>query len=145
MIVGNEEILTEDALQLIRMLINDARRIAGMFHGQNRSAKFRANWPDEYQFAEHEWRNFMDTTLAMYADALRDTRRSDYDKRCMYLASVLWHMVSSAAPEHYLGEQLVPGTEKFEGSKTENIRIGGLFGRQSMTFAELALPNKRFH
>lgn len=144
-IAGNEELADEEAIELIRMLINDARQIAGVFHGENRSAKFRANWPDEYGFAESEWRNFMEAALVMYAEAMGDPKRSEHDKRRMYLASVLWHMAASQAPEHFTGEQIMPGSEKFEGSKRENVRITGMFGRQAMSFAELALPNKRFH
>lgn len=145
MIVGNEDISTEEAISLVRMLVDDARQFAGVFHGENRSPKFRADWPNEYVFAESEWRHFVEAVLLLYAQALNDPYRSEYDKRRIYLATLLWQEVSAEASEHYAGEQMLPGTEKFEGSKSENIRITGMFGRHAMTFAELALPSKRFH
>jgi hypothetical protein len=145
LVVNGEQIPKSEAFALIRMLMNDAKEIAGVFHGQNRSEKFRANWPDEKAFAECEWRNFMEAARAMYAEALGDPQRSEYDKRRMFLAIALWQQVEATSPETYGGIQMLPGTQQFEGDKFENRKIAENFGKHSNTFKELLLNSSAYH
>lgn len=143
--VNGEKIPKAEALELIRMIMNDAKEIAGVFHGQNRSPKFRANWPDEYVFAEAEWRNFMEAARAMYAQELGDPHRSEYDKRRMFLAICLWDQVDKAAPEKFGGLQIMPNTQQFVGDKVENRKIAEKFGKHAMSFKDLAMSSTRYH
>lgn len=143
--VNGEQIPKSEALQLIRMIMNDAKEIAGVYHGQNRSAKFRANWPDEYVFADCEWRNFMEAARAMYAQELGNPHRSEYDKRRMFLAIALWSQVEADAPEKFAGLQMTPGTQQFEGDKAENRKIVENFGKKSDTFKDLLMGSTKYH
>jgi hypothetical protein len=129
----NGEIVSErDAQAALRMLMNDAKRFAGEFHNMNRSAKFRANWPNEDKFAASEWRNFIEAVHGLYAEQLGKPNVSEHDKKLMHRAIVLWKMTSRAG-ELMTGRtnnilQIMPGTQQFEGDKTENCSIVEKFG-----------------
>lgn len=127
-VINGENITKEEAAKLIRMLCEDAKRIAGEFHGMERSAKFRINWPNEYIFAEAEWRNFMEAARAMYAARLGDPKTSPVDARAMHLALVLEAQVSKGA-ETDNRLQLTPNTQQFVGDKSENRKIIEKFGK----------------
>lgn len=142
--VGTEVLSRAEAKDLVRMVIDDARQFAGQFHNMERSTRFRANWPNEYLFAESEWRNFVEAVLLLYTQGMRDSKRPDYERRRMYLASVLWHMVHASAPESYGGQQIAPGSQAFEGDRRENARNMEAFGKQADSFIDLALPGRRF-
>lgn len=143
--VNGEKIPKYKAMELIRMLCNDAKELAGQFHGMNRSDKFRANWPDEYAFAECNWRNFIEAARSYYAQLLGDAQVSEYDKHRMFLAIALWDQAAKTAPESYPGIQLAPGTQQFEGDKYENRKIAETWGRHSMTFKELLMHSTMYH
>jgi hypothetical protein len=142
--VNGERIEKSEALDLIRMLCEDAKEIAGEFYGMNRSAKFRANWPSEYVFADCQWKNFVEAARAMYAARLGDPLTSPYDARRMHLAIVLHTMAEQGAQKHE-GLQIAPNTQQFEGDKFENKKIADSFGKQSDTFKDLLLGSTRFH
>jgi hypothetical protein len=143
--VNGERIEKQEALDLIRMLMDDAKNIAGEFHGMNRSKKFRRNWPNEYAYAECEWRNFMEAARAMYAERLGDPFTSEYDKRRMFLAIALWNQVENQAPEKYGGMQVMPDSQAFEGDKYENRKTVENFGAQSDTFKDLLMGSTKYH
>lgn len=145
MIVGNEELEEREARELVAMIINDARDIAGQFHQLNRSDKFRANWPNEYAYAESEWRSFVQATLQAYAESMGDPRLPERDKRRLFLARLLWAQVEAGAPEAYAGVAIRKGSEQFAGDAFENRQIVNRFGRHSNTVHELALPHRRYH
>jgi hypothetical protein len=129
MIDINGEMLSEhETEQLIKMLLNDAKRMAGEFHNMNRSEKFRANWPDEYKFADLEWRNFVDATIKLYAELLGKTETSEYLKGRMHKAIVLWAHISGEMPKDNR-IQLQPGTLQFEGDPYENKKILETYGK----------------
>lgn len=50
--INGESIPVTEARELIRMLFEDAKQVAGEFHNMERSDKFRVNWPSEYEFAD---------------------------------------------------------------------------------------------
>ena len=102
----------------------------------NLSAKFRVNWPDEYKFADSEWRNFVEAVHAMYAARLGDPKTSPSDARKMHLALVLWAMVGKVSPNLDNRLQLLPDTLQFEGDAYENKKIAETFGKG---------PNLRAH
>ncbi len=126
--VNGEQIEHSEALKIVRMLCEDAKRVAGEFHTMNRSEKFRVNWPDEYQFAESEWRNFIEAVHQMYAEQLGDPDTSPHDARRMFLAIVLWKKIGEVHPtDNRL--QLSPNTLQFEGDKYENKKIVETYGK----------------
>ncbi len=144
--VAGEAISRHEALGLVRMLCNDAKQIAGVFHGMNRSAKFRRNWPNEYVFADANWKNFMESARAMYAERLGDPKTPPSDARKMHLALVLQTMAEQGV-EKDNRLQLAPNTQQFEGDPFENRKIVEQWGKQSNTFKELLMSSStaRYH
>lgn len=142
--INGENISVHEAAEIIRMFRNDAKQIAGLFHNMNRSDKFRANWPNEYTFADMEWKNFIEATRQMYVEQLADPTVSQYKKRRMHLAIVLWSMCEQGSMKDPR-IQLTLDTQQFAGDKFENKKIIENFGRQSNTFKELMLGTAKFH
>lgn len=136
--INGEQVSASEAASLVRMLCNDAKQIAGVFHGMNRSPKFRVNWPNEYVFADANWKTFIEAARAMYAERLGDKSTSDVDKRRMHLAMVLQTMAEQGA-EKDTRLQLAPNTQQFAGDKYENRKIVDRFGKHSGTFKDLLL------
>lgn len=125
--INGELITTQEAMALLRMLYEDAKRMAGKFHGMNRSAKFRVNWPNEYDFAKSEWRNFVEPTRLMYTEKLADPLTSEYDKARIFKVLILQaRMAQNTETDNRL--QIAPGTQQFEGDKKENKNIMDKFG-----------------
>jgi len=125
--VNGESISNEEAMSLIKMLCNDAKQMAGEFHGMERSEKFRINWPDEDEFAKSEWRNFVEATIQLYVEQLKDPKVSPTDKRRLHLAIVLNAMAAKDQPKDNR-LQLAPNTQQFVGDKYENRKIADKFG-----------------
>lgn len=136
--INGEFISSKEAGELIRMLYNDAKQVAGVFHGMNRSKKFRKNWPNEYVFAESEWKNFVVATRQMYLDRLKDPKTLPSDAQRMFKALYLERLAAEGR-EADNRLQLAPNTQQFEGDKYENKKIAEQFGTHSSSFAELAL------
>ena len=136
--INGDIVSAKEAGDLIKMLYNDAKQLAGVFHGMNRSAKFRKNWPNEYVFAESEWKTFIAATRQMYVDRLKDPKTLPSDAKRMFQALYL-ERLAAEGQEADPRLQLAPNTQQFEGDKYENRRIVEDFGDQSNTFAELAL------
>jgi hypothetical protein len=126
--INGEQISEHEASQLIKMLLSDAKRMAGEFHNMTRSEKFRANWPDEYKFANSEWRNFVEATITFYAELLGKPETSEYLKSRMHKAIVLWARIGKEMPKDNR-IQLQPGTLQFEGDPHENKKILETYGR----------------
>lgn len=145
MMVNGEQIPKSKVMELIRMLCNDAKELAGQFHELNRSEKFRENWPNPYVYADCNWRGYVDAVIKAYGTLCGMETVPEYDKRRMFLAIALWQQIASEAPEHYAGIPMQPGTQAFEGDKRENRRIVERFGKQSNTFKELLMGSTRYH
>lgn len=136
--VNGEQLSEKESAELIRMLCNDAKQVAGVFHGMNRSKKFRANWPSEYVFADANWKNFMEATRKMYADRLNDPKCLPADARKMHLALVLEAQIAKGV-ETDNRLQLSPNTQQFVGDPFENKKIVETFGKQSNTLKEVLM------
>jgi hypothetical protein len=136
--INGEFVSSKDAGDLIRMLYNDAKQVAGVFHGMNRSKKFRKNWPNEYVFAESEWKTFVAATRQMYLDRLKDPKTLPYDAQRMFKALYL-ERLAAQGQEADNRLQLAPNTQQFVGDKFENKKIAEKFGTESNSFAKLAL------
>jgi hypothetical protein len=125
--INGEQITNEEATRLIRMLCEDAKKIAGEYHGMKRSAKFRVNWSDEYKFVSANWRTFIVSARAMYAQKLGDPKTKPEDARAMHIALVLQAQMGQGQ-EADTRLQLAPGTQQFEGDAFENKKIVEKFG-----------------
>jgi hypothetical protein len=136
--INGEFVSSKDAGDLIKMLYNDAKQVAGIFHGMNRSKKFRRNWPNEYVFAESEWKNFVVATRQMYLDRLKDPKTLPSDAQRMFKALYL-ERIAGEGQEKDNRLQLAPNTQQFVGDKYENNKISEKFGDESNSFAKLAL------
>lgn len=131
--VNGEKIGRDEYFKIMEMLYHDAKEIAGVFHGENRSDKFRINWPDEDAFVEANWKTFIQAARAIYAERLGgDPNLNAEDKRKMHLAIVLQQMAEVGMRErgHKADTrlQLAPGTQQFAGDKRENLGIMTKFG-----------------
>ena len=134
--VNGEEIAELEAKSVLRMLYKDAKEIAGEFHNMNRSAKFRVNWPDQYKFANSEWRNFIEAARAMYAERLGDPKTPPEDARRMHLALVIDAMAGKNRPKDNR-LQIAPNTQQFVGDPYENRKIAEKFGKNQNLRAAL--------
>ena len=130
--VNGEKIGRDEYFKIMEMLYHDAKEIAGVFHGENRSEKFRANWPDEDLFVEANWRTFVQAARAMYAERLADPKTPQEDARKMHLAIVLQQMAEAGLKQRGVAAdtrlQLEPGTQQFDGDSYENRKIMEKFG-----------------
>lgn len=125
--INGEQITEKEAASLLRMLYHDAKQIAGEFHGLNRSPKFRVNWPDEYLYADANWKTFVDPCRKMYAAKLADPKTRPEDARKIHLALVLQAMMASGEEvDNRL--QVAPDSQQFAGDKKENLNIVEKFG-----------------
>lgn len=140
--VNGERVSRREALDCVRMLCNDAKKIAGEFHGMNRSEKFRRNWPNEYVFADANWKSFMEAARSLYAQQLGNPHVPDYDKRRIHIALVVQTMAEQGA-EKDTRLQITPGSQQFIGDRFENRKIVDQFGKQSNTFKDLLLSSAR--
>lgn len=131
--INGEQITNEEAMGLIRMLYHDAKQLAGQFYDADRSVKFRTNWPDQYKFANSEWKSFIEATRTAYALQLGDPKTKPEDARRMHLALVLEAKIGEGK-EKDNRLQLFPNTQQFVGDKHENKKILEKFG---------AVPNYR--
>lgn len=142
--VNGERIPVTEAGNLVRMLCNDAKQIAGVFHGMNRSTKFRKNWPNEYTFADCNWKSFLDAARKRYTARLADPKTSPADARRIHLALVI-HAMAEKGSQKDPRLQVAPNTQQFEGDRFENRKIIEQFGKQSNTFKELMLGTATFY
>jgi hypothetical protein len=125
--INGEYIPVDECRRIIKALYNDAKQIAGVFHNMERSAKFRLNWPNEDDFADSEWRNFVEAARSMYAERLNDPKTPPKEARQMMIAVILEaRMARGAETDNRL--QLAPNTQQFEGDKAENRKIMDTFG-----------------
>jgi hypothetical protein len=127
--LGLVQVTPREARECMRMMLHDARELAGQFHEQDRSEKFRANWPDEYKFARANWKSFIQAVIQAYATLMGQTSVPDVDKHRMYVARLLWEHVSKdkvAEADNRL--QLFPNTQQFVGDPFENRKIKQQFG-----------------
>jgi hypothetical protein len=125
--VAGELIPKKEAADLVRMLYNDAKQIAGEFHGMNRSEKFRVNWPNEYDFAEANWKTFVASARQLYAERLADAKTPPADARKIHLSLVLQAMMAQGE-EGDTRLQVAPGTQAFDGDRRENVKTLEKFG-----------------
>lgn len=127
--LGAVQVTKKEGGDCVRMMISDAKQLAGIYHGKTRSEKFRNNWPDEYKFASANWKTFIQAVIEGYAGLLGQARVSEDDKRRMYIARLMWERLSKdegKEPDNRM--QMRPGTQQFVGDPFENRKIKDQFG-----------------
>lgn len=134
--VAGEQITETEAMSLVRMICEDAKRVAGEYHGMKRSDKFRVNWPNEDAFARANWKTFVVAVRAMYAEQLAYPKTRPEDARKMHLALVLQAQMSQGQ-EADTRLQLAPNTQQFVGDPYENRKITEKFGKTPNLRAKL--------
>lgn len=134
--LGLVQVTPKEAKDCVRMMIHDARELAGQFHGLDRSEKFRTNWPDEYKFAASNWKTFVQAVIQSYAVLMGRKDVPEEDKHRMYVARLMWEKLSVES-ERDTRIQLAPNTQQFVGDKFENKRILKDFGRHGNLRAAL--------
>src|SRR5262249_53916539 len=125
--LGLFHVTPEEGVDCVKMLISDAKQLAGIYHGKTRSEKFRNNWPDEYKFASSNWRSFVQAVIEGYAGLLGRPHVREEDKRRMYIARIMWDRIGEGKePDNRL--QMRPNTQQFVGDAFENRKIKEKFG-----------------
>lgn len=133
-----------------RTLKNDCVKFAGEFHGMNRSKKFRANWPNEYEFADRFWKKFVSAVRQLYAQQLANPHTPEESKKTIHRCLVIDAM-TNAELEKSLFEmdnslQLAPNTQQFIGDKKENAGISENWGDEAHPLRKALLSTgARFH
>lgn len=125
--LGLVQVTPKEGADCVKMLIGDAKELAGVYHGQNRSEKFRNNWPDERKFASSNWRSFVQAVIEGYAALLGKPHVQENDKHRMYVARLMWDKLEKdKEPDNRL--QMRPNTQQFVGDAYENRKIKDQFG-----------------
>ncbi len=133
-VVVDGEILQDDEVRKLIKFVNDvAYEMAGQFHGLKRSKRFRKTWPSEYRFAEENWKNFIEGARAMLADTLNKyqsgiVKGSPEEADKIHKALIVQAMMSEAKNAETAPIQLAPGSQGYDGDKTENRITDESFG-----------------
>jgi hypothetical protein len=127
--LGLVQVTRKEAASCVRMMIHDAKELAGQFHGLDRSEKFRTNWPDEYKFAASNWKTFIEAVIQSYAVLMGRESVPEEDKHRMYVARLMWEKLATATTQRDNRIQLTPNTQQFVGDPFENRKIARDFGK----------------
>jgi hypothetical protein len=134
--LGLFQITPEEGADCVKMLCNDAKELAGIYHGKTRSAKFRASWPDERKFASVNWKSFVQAVIEGYAGLLGGKHVREEDKRRMYIARLMWQRLEEGKDKDNR-LQMRPNSQQFVGDPFENRRIVKDFGTHAHSRARL--------
>jgi hypothetical protein len=130
--LGGEIISVSDAMKLVDFLYAHAYELAGQFYEQNRSEKFRVNWPNAEDFADANKKAFVQQARADFTTILANPKTDPVKAKRIYLA-LLVERAFAAGLEQIGREadtqlQIHKGTQAFEGDKTENRKIMETYG-----------------
>ena len=128
MIINGEKISGREQRELLAMLRHDAEQVAGEFYDLERSEKFRLNWPNQDEFVQSEWKNFVAAVRLMYTERLGDDLTTEADKQKMFKAIVMQNIMAQNQ-EADTRLQIMPNTQSFVGDKTENRKTIERFGK----------------
>jgi hypothetical protein len=125
--VNGETFTPQQVIEILKSFYNDAKQVAGQFHGMTRSRKFRASWPDQYKFANSEWKTFVAATRQMYLEMIKDPKTTPEDKQKMFLA-LAFEAKISVGKETDNRLQVHQDSQQYVGDKRENAINEGAFG-----------------
>ena len=139
--IGGEIISVSDAMKLVDTIYEHAYELAGQAYEKDRSAKFRLNWPNVYEYAEANKRNFIEQAREDFCAMLSDKKSDEKTKKRVYMAILLERAFANGLEK--LGHeadtrlQVKKNTVQFEGDKTENRKIMEKFGPSTNLRAEM--------
>jgi hypothetical protein len=125
--INGETLTTKEAMDLLLMFYKDAEELAGQFYDQDRSAKFRVNWPSQDDFVKTERLAFVEAVRTAYALQLGDPKTDPADARRMHLAIILQERIGEGEEKNNR-LQLFPNTQQFAGDRYDNRKIIEKFG-----------------
>lgn len=130
--IAGHVISASDAIKLVDGLYKHAYELAGQFYENNRSAKFRLNFANAYDFAEANKKTFITQARADFSRVLADPKTPPAESERVYLALLIERAFSEGLAQlGYEADtrlQLMKGTQQFEGDKAENRKIVEDFG-----------------
>ena len=139
--IGGEVISTADAMKLVDSIYDHAYELAGRAYENDRSAKFRLNWPNAYEYAAANKRNFIEQAREDFCAILSDEKSDEKAKKRAYLAILIERAFANGLEQ--LGceadtrLQVKKGTVQFDGDKNENRKILEKFGPAKNLRAEM--------
>lgn len=132
LIIGGEIISAKGAMALMAMMEHDAKEFAGVFYEQNRTPKFRVNWPVQDVYVAAEWRTFIAAVRAMYSERMGSPKTPPDLAKRLYLAILVERAfakgMEALGAESDTRLQIAPGTAAFDGDKYDNRKIVENFG-----------------
>lgn len=146
--VGGEIISVSDAIKLVDSLYAHAYELAGRFYENNRSEKFRINWPNAYDYAEANKRTFVQQARADFTQILGNEKTPPDQQRRIYLALLVERAFSAGLEK--LGHetdtrlQIKTDSEQFVGDKRENASIVETYGKQPNYRAKVLASAAKF-
>lgn len=127
-----------------KMIVHDAQEMAGCFYESDRSATFRATWPDQMDYVRAKWHHFVVPVRAGYAELLGRPEVDEETKARIYEA-----LVSDTAQASNDGAdsplQIVKDSEAFVGDRKENTRTVEQFGAHGRGLKEKLRSNTALH
>ena len=123
----DEELSPEEVGQRIRIIYDKARDLAGEFYDNDRSEKFRVNWPSQDEYAKCNWKSYVEEARAQLVRVLADPNIPISEKNKIWSAIVLERKVNELKPADS-GVQIRKDSQQFIGDKYENRKIKERFG-----------------
>ena len=118
-----------------KMIVHDAKEMAGCFYENERSDTFRATWPDQLDYVNAKWAHFVDPVRQGYAELLGRPDVPEADKERMFEALTdnleAVHSDGAASPL-----AIFKDTETFYGARRENLKIQDAIGTRPRSMRE---------
>lgn len=110
-----------------RMIVHDAKEMAGCFYEMDRSVTWRATWPDQDGYVAAKWPHFVKAVREVYAELLGRPDVPPDQKERMYeaLTDDVESVVSDGAASPI---QISRDSQVFVGDRGENRRIKDIIG-----------------
>lgn len=130
--IGGEVIKVSHAMKLVDFLYDHAYQLAGQFYENDRSDKFRTNWPSAYDFADANKLAFVQQARADFAAMLGNPKTPPETARRIHLALLVERAFSAGLEQ--LGKeadtqlQVMRDSQQFIGDQAENRKTMEKFG-----------------
>ncbi len=127
-----------------KMIVHDAQEMAGCFYEEDRSATFRATWPNQMDYVRAKWHHFVVPVRAGYAELLG---RSDVpqDQKDMIYEALTADIAASSNDGADSPLQIFKDSEAFVGDRKENARTVESFGKHERSLKEKLRSNTSLH
>ncbi len=126
----DEELSAAEVAKRIRIIYDKARDLAGEFYDNDRSDKFRANWPSQDEYAKCNWKSYVEEARSQLVARLADPHYPITEKNKIWSAIVLERKINETKPMDP-GIQIRKDSQQFVGDKRENKKITEKFGNST--------------